>query len=83
MRKRRFRMCNIELTERQSRILDKYLGGYGMKKKVFSALVEDLVKMLEKDAASLISGIYQKEISLKDIMRNGGNQCRDKQSHKG
>lgn len=64
----RHRVTNIEITEEQYFTLSHFLP-HGMKRRVFSFIVEDLIEELEKDAPAFLAGIYTRELKLKDFMK--------------
>ena len=70
-KKARYRVTNIELTEEQYFTLRKYLP-HGMKCRIFHFIVEDLISELEKDAPAFLTGIYTRELKLRDFMKKGG-----------
>ncbi len=72
MSKPRFRVTNIEITEEQYFILRRFLP-HGMKCRIFNFIVEDLIEELEKDAPAFLTGIYTRELKLRDFLKGGNS----------
>ena len=68
----RHRICNIEITEEQHRVLQRYLP-YGSQKRIFGLIVSDFIEMLQKDPAKIIGGLLYRDIRLGDFLKGVEN----------
>ncbi|KKN18725.1 hypothetical protein LCGC14_0952860 [marine sediment metagenome] len=69
----RYRVCNIDLTEEQFFKLQKLLP-HGMRKPLFKLLVTQLIELLEKEPAKVLTLIYLQETRVLDILKGDTNE---------
>ena len=55
----------VDITEEQARKLEKYLE-YGMRGRVFSVVIDDVIEMIEKHGAIFLAAIIAKRLHLVD-----------------
>lgn len=64
----RHRICNIEITEEQHLVLQRYLP-YGSQKRIFQLIVSDFIEMLQENPAKVIGGLLYRDVKLKDFLK--------------
>jgi hypothetical protein len=68
----RHRICNIEITEEQHKVLQQYLP-YGAQKRIFGLIVSDFIEMLIDNPAKVIGGLLYRDVKLKDFLKGVDN----------
>jgi len=59
----------VDITEEQSRKLNKYLD-YGMRKRVFGVIIDDLFRLFDEYGVGVILGLFtERSITLRDICK--------------
>ena len=57
---------SVEITPEQQRLLQKHLD-FGMQKKLFAIVIDDLLKMMELHGRNFLAAIIMHRISYQDI----------------
>ena len=56
---------SVEITEEQQLALQKYLD-FGMQKRLFSIIIDDVIRMLDEHGRLFLAAVVLKEVSYKD-----------------
>ena len=57
---------SVEITEEQQLALQKHLD-FGMQKRLFSIIVDDVIEMMEKHGRSFLAAVVMKEVKYSDF----------------
>lgn len=82
MSKPRHRICNIEITEEQHIVLQRYLP-YGSQKRIFGLIVSDFVEMLQKYPAKIIGGLLYRDVKLGDFLKGVDDEHTPERNYNG